>query len=53
VGLGIRKKLLRRRGALAHRTTRIGDPPSAQLLAELDEVLDALRLQPAVKPLVP
>jgi 4-hydroxy-tetrahydrodipicolinate synthase len=53
VGLGIRKELLRRRGALAHGTTRIGDVPSAQLLAELDEVLGALHLQPAVKPLVP
>lgn len=53
VGLGIRKELLRRRGALAHGTTRIGDPPSAQLLAELDEVLDALHLDPSAKPLVP
>jgi 4-hydroxy-tetrahydrodipicolinate synthase len=53
VGLGIRKELLRRRGALAHGTTRIGDSPTAQLLAELGEVLDALRLDPSAKPLVP
>jgi 4-hydroxy-tetrahydrodipicolinate synthase len=53
VGLGIRKELLRRRGALAHGTTRIGDPVSPRLRAELDEVLAALHLEPAVKPLVP
>lgn len=53
IGLGIRKELLRRRGVLAHGTTRIGDPPSAQLLAELGEVLDALHLDPSAKPLVP
>jgi hypothetical protein len=33
--------------------TRIGAAPSAQLCAELDEVLDALQLQPAGKPLIP
>jgi 4-hydroxy-tetrahydrodipicolinate synthase len=53
IGLGIRKELLRRRGALAHGTTRIGEPPSPPLLAELDEVLAALHLEPAIKPLVP
>ena len=53
IGLGIRKELLRRRGALAHATTRIGDPASAPLRAELDEVLAALHLEPAIKPLVP
>lgn len=53
IGLGIRKELLRRRGVLAHATSRISDAPSARLLAELDEVLDALQLQPALKPLNP
>ncbi|MGH3209215.1 MAG: dihydrodipicolinate synthase family protein [Trebonia sp.] len=53
IGLGIRKELLRRRGALASATTRIGEPPSARLRDELDEVLAALHLEPAVKPLTP
>jgi 4-hydroxy-tetrahydrodipicolinate synthase len=53
VGLGIRKELLRRRGVIADGGTRIGAAPSAQLCAELDEVLDALQLQPAGKPLIP
>jgi hypothetical protein len=33
--------------------TRVGDIPSAQLLTELGEVLDALQVQPTSKPLVP
>jgi 4-hydroxy-tetrahydrodipicolinate synthase len=53
VGLGIRKELLRRRGVIADGGTRIGAPLSARLRAELDEVLDALQLQPAGKPLIP
>jgi 4-hydroxy-tetrahydrodipicolinate synthase len=53
VGLGIRKELLRRRGVIACGLTRVGDAPSAQLLAELAWVLDALAVQPASKPLVP
>ncbi|GEM_PF-255169 len=52
VGLGIRKELLRRRGVIAHAATRIGADPSAPLLAELTEVLDALRLRPDGKALV-
>jgi hypothetical protein len=35
----------------AHGATRIGDPPSAPLRAELDEVLAALRLEPTIKPI--
>ena len=38
---------------LSHGTTRIGDQASAPLRAELDEVLAALHLEPAIKPLVP
>ena len=53
VGLGVRKELLRRRGVIASGMTRVGDIPSAPLLAELGEVLDALQVQPASKPLVP
>jgi 4-hydroxy-tetrahydrodipicolinate synthase len=53
VGLGIRKELLRRRGVIAAGTVRIGDTPAAELTAELDEVLDALHLNPSEKPLVP
>jgi 4-hydroxy-tetrahydrodipicolinate synthase len=53
VGLGIRKELLRRRGVIAHGATRAGAAPSAELLAELDEVLDALQVHPADTPLVP
>jgi 4-hydroxy-tetrahydrodipicolinate synthase len=53
IGLGIRKDLLRRRGALAHATTRIGEPPAAALRAELDDVLAALHLAPAPQPLAP
>ncbi|HUY51437.1 MAG TPA: dihydrodipicolinate synthase family protein [Streptosporangiaceae bacterium] len=53
VGLGIRKELLRRRGVITDGCTRIGAAPSARLCAELDEVLDALRLRPAGEPLIP
>ena len=52
VGLGIRKELLRRRGVIAAATARIADAPAARLIAELDEVLDALRIKPSEKPLV-
>lgn len=53
VGLGIRKELLHRRGVIADPGTRIGAAASAQLRAELDEVLDALRLRPDSSPLIP
>jgi 4-hydroxy-tetrahydrodipicolinate synthase len=53
VGLGVRKELLRRRGVIAHGMTRVGNAPSAQLLDELGEVLEALELHPASKPLDP
>jgi 4-hydroxy-tetrahydrodipicolinate synthase len=53
VGLAIRKELLRRRGVIAHGMTRAGNAASARLLAELGEVLDALELRPASKPLDP
>ncbi len=53
VGLGIRKELLRRRGVISDGFARIGGGPSAQLRAELGEVLDALQLQASAKPLTP
>lgn len=53
VGLGIRKELLRRRGVITYGATRVGDVPSGELLAEIDEVLDALRIDPNDRPLVP
>jgi 4-hydroxy-tetrahydrodipicolinate synthase len=53
VGLGIRKELLRRRGVVDCGVTRVGHVPSAQLLGELGEVLEALDLHPASKPLDP
>jgi 4-hydroxy-tetrahydrodipicolinate synthase len=51
VGLGIRKEVLRRRGAIATARTRAGGPLSPQALAELDEVLDRVGLTPGRAPL--
>jgi 4-hydroxy-tetrahydrodipicolinate synthase len=53
VGLGIRKELLRRRGVIAHGATRSGTAPSGELLAELDQVLEALHVHPASAALIP
>jgi 4-hydroxy-tetrahydrodipicolinate synthase len=53
VGLGIRKELLRRRGVIVDAATRAGAALPAEFRAELDEVLGALGMQPASKPLVP
>jgi 4-hydroxy-tetrahydrodipicolinate synthase len=44
VGLGIRKEVLRRRGAIACARTRSGAPLSEDALAELDEVLARVKL---------
>ncbi|HEX3593404.1 MAG TPA: dihydrodipicolinate synthase family protein [Pseudonocardiaceae bacterium] len=44
VGLGIRKEVLRRRGAIACARTRSGALLSADALAELDEVVDRVGL---------
>lgn len=47
VGLGIRKELLHRRGALRSSTMRVAGPPTPELLEELDQVLAAADLRPA------
>ena len=51
IGLGIRKELLRRRGALAYARTRIGEPLSPETLGELDEVLSRVEIRPSPNPL--
>jgi 4-hydroxy-tetrahydrodipicolinate synthase len=51
VGLSIRKELLRQRGVLECPVVRIGGSPSAQLRAELEQVLAAVHIQPSAKPL--
>jgi 4-hydroxy-tetrahydrodipicolinate synthase len=53
VGLGVRKELLRRRGALPSTAMRLGAPPGADLLSELDEVLDAVGIVPDSAPFQP
>ena len=51
-GLGIRKEVLRRRGVLATGRTRGLSPTlDAQTLAELDEVLERVRITPSPEPL--
>jgi 4-hydroxy-tetrahydrodipicolinate synthase len=47
VGLGIRKELLRRRGAIPRATTRGAPQPDAETLAELDDVLRRVGLAPS------
>jgi 4-hydroxy-tetrahydrodipicolinate synthase len=51
VGLGIRKEILRRRGALPRATTRGAPQSDRETLAELDEVLRRVGLEPALEPL--
>jgi 4-hydroxy-tetrahydrodipicolinate synthase len=51
VGLGVRKEVLRRRGAIATARTRGGGPLSPETLAEIDEVLDRVGLTPGPAPL--
>lgn len=46
VGLGIRKEVLRRRGALPHAATRGAPVPDAATLAELDAVLARVGVTP-------
>lgn len=54
VGLGIRKEVLRRRGALTSATTRgPGGPPDPAALAALDGILDRLGIEPSLEPYVP
>jgi 4-hydroxy-tetrahydrodipicolinate synthase len=53
VGLGVRKELLRRRGALSSTAMRVSAPPSPDLLRELDEVLDAVGITPGSAPFQP
>ena len=51
VGLAIRKEILRRRGALAHNTTRGFSPHiDATTNAELDDLLDRLGIVPSLDP---
>jgi 4-hydroxy-tetrahydrodipicolinate synthase len=52
VGLGIRKEILRRRGALPRGTTRGALVPDTETLAELDEVLRRVGLMPSLERLV-
>jgi len=52
VGLGIRKEILRRRGALPRGTTRGAPVPDTETLAELDEVLHRVGLVPSLERLV-
>jgi len=47
VGLGIRKEILRRRGALPTGITRGAPVPDADTLSELDEILERLGLDPS------
>jgi 4-hydroxy-tetrahydrodipicolinate synthase len=53
VGLGVRKELLHRRGGLPSTAMRLGAPPSADLLSELDEVLEAVGIVPGSAPFQP
>ena len=54
VGLAIRKEVLRRRGALAHATTRgPGGPLDDATLAALDRLLGRLGIQPSIAPYAP
>jgi 4-hydroxy-tetrahydrodipicolinate synthase len=53
VGLGVRKELLHRRGALSSTAMRVSGPPSADLLDELDEVLEAVGIVPGSAPFQP
>jgi 4-hydroxy-tetrahydrodipicolinate synthase len=53
VGLGVRKELLRRRGALSSTAMRVSAPPSPDLLRELDEVLEAVGITPGPAPFQP
>lgn len=50
-GLGIRKEVLRRRGALASARTRAGGPLDTDTLSELDEVLARVGLSAARAPI--
>lgn len=52
VGLGIRKEILRRRGALPRGTTRGAPVPDSETLAELDDVLHRVGLAPSLERLV-
>lgn len=51
VGLGIRKEVLRQRGAIASAATRGGASLSADVLAELAQVLQRVGLSPRLEPL--
>jgi 4-hydroxy-tetrahydrodipicolinate synthase len=54
VGLGIRKEVLRRRGAIASAVTRgPGGPIDPAGLAALDRILDRLAISPSLGPYVP
>jgi 4-hydroxy-tetrahydrodipicolinate synthase len=54
VGLGIRKEVLRRRGALTHATTRgPGGPLDDATLAGLDRLLGRLGIEPSIAPYSP
>ena len=51
-GVAIRKELLRRRGVFASAATRVAAPPLDEITArEIDELLDRLRLTPALDPM--
>ena len=51
-GLAVRKEVLRRRGALPGATARTVPAPDSVVLAELDDVLARVGLQPGRSPLV-
>lgn len=52
VGLGIRKEVLRRRGAIASAQTRGAPTPDADDMTEIDDVLARTGLQPVREPLL-
>jgi 4-hydroxy-tetrahydrodipicolinate synthase len=54
VGLGIRKEVLRRRGAIASAATRApGGPLDAATLSSLDDILGRLAIAPSIEPFHP
>lgn len=53
VGLAIRKELLRRRGALFSAATRVGTPLDRTTAAEIDDVLERVGIDPAMRQLDP
>lgn len=53
IGLGIRKELLRRRGALASAATRVTAPLDSRTTGEIDDALARMDIEPGLEPFHP